>query len=119
MSRGSRYPRDYADWFGREHRRMLAALTMVTGDPEVAREAPVHALARALDRWHFVRTLRSPTAWTYGVALAAARNRTRRDRTDLAFTLREIGGLNDVGIADALRVDTRTVRGMLDSGSAT
>src|SRR5918999_5315391 len=100
MSWRSRYPRDFADWFGRDHRRMLAALTMVTGDPEVARGALVHAFARALDRWHFVRTLRSPTAWTYSVALAAARKRPRRDRTDLAFTLREIGGLDDVGIAE-------------------
>jgi predicted RNA polymerase sigma factor len=120
MSPREPYPRDFADWFVREQPRMLAALTLVAGDPARARAVALYAFAKALDRWPLVRTVRSPAAWTYRVALGAARPPSwrRARRSDVALALHEIGGLDDVAVAEALGVETRTIRGILQADAA-
>lgn len=68
----------FVEWYQAEHGRVLSTLTLATRDREVAREATDEAFARALERWHRVGQMESPTGWTYQVALNVARRRLRR-----------------------------------------
>jgi RNA polymerase sigma-70 factor (ECF subfamily) len=69
---------EFEAWYQREHPRVLGALTVVTGSPDVAADATADAFVRAYERWERVRLMRSPGGWLYTVALNAARRRTRR-----------------------------------------
>lgn len=65
-------------WYRAEHPRLLAALALVAGDVDLAREAVDEALARALERWERVGTMDSPGGWVYTVAVHELRRRQRR-----------------------------------------
>lgn len=69
---------DFELWYRGEHPKLLAALTWVSGDPDLAREATDEAFARALDRWVRVRMMGSPGGWLYRVGLNIVRKRSRR-----------------------------------------
>ena len=69
---------DFERWYRHEHPRLLAALTWVSGDPELAREATDEAFARAFDRWARVRAMESPGGWLYKVGLNVVRRLARR-----------------------------------------
>ena len=69
---------DFEDWYRTEHPRVLASLTLVAGDVEVARDATDEAFARALDKWDRVSTMARAGGWTYRVALNLVRRRMRR-----------------------------------------
>lgn len=66
---------DFEQWYRTEHPRLLASLTLVSGDPDLAGEAVDEALARALERWERVRAMDSPGGWVYTVALHQLRRR--------------------------------------------
>jgi RNA polymerase sigma factor (sigma-70 family) len=68
----------FESWYRAEHPRVLAALSVVARDPDVAQEAAAEAFARALQRWERVGAMDSPGGWTYRVALNVLRRRARR-----------------------------------------
>jgi RNA polymerase sigma-70 factor (ECF subfamily) len=68
----------FAAWYGNEHPRLLATMTIVTRDLHVAQDVTAEAFARALASWKRVSTMDSPTGWTYRVAVNLARRRARR-----------------------------------------
>jgi RNA polymerase sigma factor (sigma-70 family) len=68
----------FADFYRREHARVLATTIVATGDVDVAAEATDEAFARALERWARVGELSSPGGWTTTTALNAARRLLRR-----------------------------------------
>lgn len=68
----------FETWYRAEHPRVLAALSVVAGDPDLAQEVAAEAFARALQRWDRVAEMDSPGGWTYHVALNLLRRRARR-----------------------------------------
>ena len=68
----------FEPWYAAEHPRVLAALVLVAGDLDQAREAVDEAFSRALARWPRVAGLASPTGWVYTVALNCHRRARRR-----------------------------------------
>jgi RNA polymerase sigma-70 factor (ECF subfamily) len=68
----------FESWYRAEHPRVLAALSVVAGDVDVANEVTAEAFARALERWDRVGSMDSPGGWTYRVALNVLRRRARR-----------------------------------------
>lgn len=69
---------DFERWYRGEHPNLLAALTWVSGNPDVALEATDEAFARALERWERVRAMDSPGGWLYRVGLNLVRRGARR-----------------------------------------
>jgi RNA polymerase sigma-70 factor (ECF subfamily) len=65
-------------WYLREHPKVVAALTWVSGDPHLAAEATDEAFARAYADWRKVGQMASPGGWVYRVALNVVRRRMRR-----------------------------------------
>jgi RNA polymerase sigma-70 factor (ECF subfamily) len=65
-------------WYRAHHPRVLGLLTVVAGDPDIAREVTAEAFVRALERWDRVEAMDSPAAWTYRVAVNLLRRRMRR-----------------------------------------
>src|SRR3546814_14785837 len=51
---------DFESWYRREHPRLLASIVLVSGQPDLAREAVDEALVRALERWDRVSAMASP-----------------------------------------------------------
>jgi RNA polymerase sigma-70 factor (ECF subfamily) len=75
--------RDFEAWYRAEHTRLVNSLYAVSGSVDAAREATDEAFARALERWSHVRSMDSPAAWTYRVALNVLRRSMRkRSRED-------------------------------------
>lgn len=68
----------FEPWYLREHPKVVAALTWVAGDPDVATEATDEAFARAYADWRRVAGMASPGGWVYKVALNLVRRRMRR-----------------------------------------
>jgi RNA polymerase sigma factor (sigma-70 family) len=68
----------FETWYLLEHPKVVAALTWVAGDADVAAEATDEAFARAYADWHRVGRMASPGGWVYRVALNVARRRMRR-----------------------------------------
>src|SRR5687767_12579604 len=68
----------FETWYVSEHPRVLAALTWVAGDPDVAADATDEAFARAYADWRRVERMASPGGWVYRVALNVVRRRMRR-----------------------------------------
>jgi RNA polymerase sigma-70 factor (ECF subfamily) len=64
----------FDQWYRHEHPRLVATLLLITGDLALAADSVDEAFARALERWGRVRTMASPTGWTFQVA----RNVSRR-----------------------------------------
>ena len=71
-------PESFEDWYRREHGRLLGAVTVVSGDAEVAQDLVSEAFPRALERWDRVSTMDSPTGWVREVAINLHRRHHRR-----------------------------------------
>ena len=69
---------DFEAWYRSEHPALLASLTLMSGEPELAREVVDEALARALERWDRVGRMASPGGWAYRVAVNCLRRHKRR-----------------------------------------
>jgi RNA polymerase sigma factor (sigma-70 family) len=69
-------------WYREEHRRVLAACSVLTGEGDTAREATDEAFARSLEGWSTVSAMASPGAWVQVVALDHARRPLRRRRAE-------------------------------------
>ena len=74
--------RDFDNWYRSAWPRLVAAVALVSGDRDIAREATAEAFARALERWDSVGVMASPEGWTYVVATNLLRRRRRRIRTE-------------------------------------
>lgn len=68
----------FESWYRSEHSRVLGALFVLSGEPDVARDATDEAFARALARWERVSEMASPGAWVHHVALNVLRRTMRR-----------------------------------------
>jgi RNA polymerase sigma factor (sigma-70 family) len=71
-------PPDFDTWYEEQHPRVLAALTVASGRPDVAADATDEAFVRAYERWERVRRMDSSGGWLYRVALNDLRRRCRR-----------------------------------------
>ena len=69
---------EFESWYLKEHSRILSALVLMTGDLHLSQDAVDEAFVRAYDRWHRVRSLESPSGWTFKVALNLVRRLTKR-----------------------------------------
>jgi RNA polymerase sigma-70 factor (ECF subfamily) len=85
------------DEFFAEHFDSVArALTLTTGDRELARDAAQEAFTRALRHWRKVRDMARPDGWVYVVAMNQMRDYWRRaDRAaaNVAPIVDETGGV--------------------------
>lgn len=61
-----------------EHPRLVALLTLHTGDRPVAEELAQDTLVRVHQHWDRVRAMENPAGWTYTVALNLSRSWWRR-----------------------------------------
>lgn len=69
---------DFEPWYRAEHPKLLAALTWVSGNPDLAADATDEAFARVLARWRRVQLMSSPGGYLYRVGLNLVRRTTRR-----------------------------------------
>ena len=65
-------------WYRTEHPRLVAALTLVGGDAELAKDSADEAMARAWERWDRVAMMESAGGWSYRVGVNVLRRRQRR-----------------------------------------
>jgi len=73
---------DFETWYEKEHPRLVAALLLVLGDVDLARESVDEACSRALVRWDRVARMESPNGYVYRIALHDAWRRRRRSRVE-------------------------------------
>ena len=71
---------EFERWYTDHYRRLVAAMYLVTGNRSAAIDAVDEACAKAFERWSRVRTMQSPTGWTWVVARNALRTAMRADR---------------------------------------
>lgn len=62
----------------REHPRLVGALSLYCGDPDVAAEVAQEALVRVVRDWPKVQQMRSPGAWVHRVGMNLASSWYRR-----------------------------------------
>lgn len=72
----------FSSFAQQEYRRLVGALSLYCGDPEVAKDVAQDALVRALERWKSVRHKTSPAAWLFRTAFNIAHSRYRRQSTE-------------------------------------
>ena len=138
---------DFETWYRDEYKRVFASVLVVCGDRSLAADATDEAFVRALERWSQVRTMQSPTGWTFTVARNLLRRAARRAarepppvQTSVAapevdfelwdavralpkrerelVALRYVGGLTEPEIASTLGLAVGTVaRGLHDAWS--
>ncbi len=75
-------------FYAATHPRLVTSLLLVTGDPDVARDATDEAFARALGAWRRVSDMDSPEGWTYRVAINVVRRRARRAALEQRLLMR-------------------------------
>ena len=68
----------FETWYRSAHPRLLATLTVISGDIETARDATAEAFTRALERWPRVRSTDVPEAWVHRVGVNVLRRWHRR-----------------------------------------
>ena len=78
----------FEPWYRDEHPRLVNALTVVSVDGDLAREAAAEAFTRALERWVRVSRMDAPSAWVYRVAVNIIRRRMRRAAMERAIFAR-------------------------------
>jgi RNA polymerase sigma-70 factor (ECF subfamily) len=79
----------FETWYRKEHPRVLGALYLLSGEPDVARDATDEAFARALSHWSKVESMESPGGWVYRVALNVLRRTLRRRSTEARLLERQ------------------------------
>jgi RNA polymerase sigma factor (sigma-70 family) len=71
-------PEELVAFVGREHPRLVRAVSLLLDDRSVAEEVAQEALLRAASRWETVRGLDAPGAWVHRVAINLATSQLRR-----------------------------------------
>jgi RNA polymerase sigma-70 factor (ECF subfamily) len=100
--RGRSDEQELEDHFREHFPQVVASLTLVVGDRELARDAATDAFAKAYSRWSKVATYGSPVGWIYTVALnnarRAGRRRTRQRRLPPLASPPVHGDADSVGV---------------------
>jgi RNA polymerase sigma factor (sigma-70 family) len=91
-------PRDFAEFCIVEYPRLVGALSLYCGDPDVAEDIAQDALVRACQRWSQVRRMPAPGAWVYRVAVNLTHSHYRRTRT--LHRLLERQGRHEPGVLE-------------------
>lgn len=73
-------PADLTAFCEAEWPRLVGALSLYTGDADLAEELAQEAVARACRHWRRVRTMDAPAAWLHRVARNLAHSHFRRAR---------------------------------------
>jgi RNA polymerase sigma-70 factor (ECF subfamily) len=68
------------DFCSAEWARLVGALSLYTGDRELAEELAQESLVRLVRHWRHVRSLDAPSAWLHRVAMNLAKSHFRRLR---------------------------------------
>ena len=71
---------DFAAWYEGFRPQLVAALTLVAGDCDMATDAADEAMVRALARWSRVSSMASAEGWVFMVGRNVLRRRRRRQR---------------------------------------
>lgn len=77
-SRSDQDEPSFEDWYRAAHARIVRAVTVATGRPEVAADAAAEAFSKALERWDRICVMSNPDGWVYRVAMNDARRRLGR-----------------------------------------
>lgn len=72
----------FEDYYRNHRERMLRALALTLGDPDLAAEATDEAMVRTYQHWKKVRRYANPPGWTYRVGLNWARSRLRKTKRE-------------------------------------
>lgn len=75
--------RDFESFFLDEHRRLFAALGVVTGNRAEAEELMQDAFLKLWERWDRISEIEDPTAFLFRTAMNLFRNRYRRAKQAL------------------------------------
>jgi RNA polymerase sigma-70 factor (ECF subfamily) len=100
-------PLDFEQWYPSIAPRLLASLTLVCGDRDLAADAVAEGLARALERWERVRVMQAPEGWVYRVAVNVWKRRQRRAALGVVLHRRAAAGADAVDRVDGLPVEVR------------
>lgn len=73
-------PTDLTEFCEAEWPRLVGALSLYTGDADLAEELAQEAVARACRHWRKVRAMEAPAAWLHRVARNLAHSHFRRKR---------------------------------------
>jgi RNA polymerase sigma factor (sigma-70 family) len=68
----------FEEWYRQCRPRLIAALTVASGEFDAAVDAADESMVRALQRWDRVQAMESPDGWAYRVGLNLLRRRMRR-----------------------------------------
>ena len=75
---GDPVARRFDEFYRSHHDRLYRAISLVTGQPDVAQDAVDEAMARAAERWDSISAYDAPEGWVYRVALNWATSFFRR-----------------------------------------
>jgi RNA polymerase sigma-70 factor (ECF subfamily) len=95
---------------------VLRVVVLLTPTVEDAHDVTQEAFARALARWSTVGSLDNPAAWVRKVAVNAATDLHRRDRSRRAAVVRLVGAGRTVPAPDAASVDVARALARLKPG---
>lgn len=70
----------FEQWYADAHPRIVRALAVTTGEPDVAADATAEAFSRAFERWDRVSAMSNRDGWVYRVAVNDAKRRLSRWR---------------------------------------
>jgi RNA polymerase sigma factor (sigma-70 family) len=93
--------------------RLVGALSLYTGDAEVAQELAQETIARVCYRWDQIRELEAPGAWAHRVAINLAHSHFRRAKRGRALERRaaSVAAAPDrVDLATALSIRAEVAR---------
>lgn len=97
----------FSTFYAASRDRLVRALALTLGDPDLAAEAADEAMVRAYQRWDRIGTYDNPAAWAYRVAVNWATSVLRRRRNAPSPPMErhpgDIGPLPEPDIAVALR----------------
>lgn len=94
----SAQPKDFDSWYQQEHKRVLAAVIMVTGDDRARAEDAVNdAFVKAFERWESVGQMASPGGWVTRVAM----NNAKRSLRLRARRIRKLHAESLMGVEDS------------------
>ena len=104
---------DFDSVYYASYASVLRAVVLLTPTVEDAHDVTQEAFARALARWGTVGMLESPQGWVRRVAINAASDLRRRDRTRRAALPRLLAGRRSVPPPDAASVDVARALALL------
>lgn len=79
---------DFEGWYAQEYPRLVRAITVASGDPDLAEDVVAEAFSRAYGSWGRIQSLGNPTGWVYRVAVNVLRRRWRRAHLERRLLLR-------------------------------